>query len=302
VINPATESVVQTIDVGGTPDQIVSTAHGEVFVESNGTGSTPPFVVVINTSRMDVVATISAGSTPTGELFMTVTPNGQDVYVVDTYTDVVYEISSATNQLVATITLPAPASTPSSANTKATQIAASPDGQYIYSIGSSASEPEGSGENIVYVISVASDQLVATITLASPNSEGHITFTPNSKYAYVSDVYGNLYAISTSSQTVVATISIGAYPYWTAATSDNNYIYATNYNTDVIDIIAVSDNQVVASIPVGSQPISISILSYAPYAYVPNEVSGTVSVINTATQQLTTNIQIGGEPLYVVSH
>jgi YVTN family beta-propeller protein len=141
-------------------------------------------------------------------------------------------------------------------------VAITPDGSQLWALTTNAST-----ETTFYqVIAAANNATLATI-LAPGGGSSSITFTPDSKQAYIvesANIVEPLSAVDTSTF-VVTTIPVegGA----VAVTPDGNYIYATNYADNNVSVIATATNAVVANIPVGKQPFAIGIMPDLPFSF-----------------------------------
>jgi uncharacterized repeat protein (TIGR01451 family) len=70
---------------------------------------------------------------------------------------------------------------------------------------------------------------------------------------------GTALVIDTSTNTVVATIPVGAVPQGIAITPDGTRAYVANINSNNVSVIDTSTNTVVATIPVGVNPVGVAI-------------------------------------------
>ncbi len=112
-----------------------------------------------------------------------------------------------------------------------------------------------------------------------------LTFSTNlifANFAYVANLGGDtVFVIDTSTNNVIATITVGVDPSGVAITPNGQFAYVTNSNTDNVSVIDTSTNHVIATVPVGAGPFGIAITPNGQFAYVANSTS--VSVINTST-------------------
>ena len=124
-----------------------------------------------------------------------------------------------------------------------------------------------------------------------------VAITPNGLYAYVAN-YGSatVSVISTSSNSVVATILVGTNSQGVAITPNGQYVYVTNQGTATVSVISTATNTVVSTIPVGSSPFGVAITPNGLYAYVANAGSNTVSVISTSSNSVVATILVGTNP------
>ncbi len=91
---------------------------------------------------------------------------------------------------------------------------------------------------------------------------------------------GTVSVISDSSNTVVATMSVGYAPENIAYDQGKGEMFVTNYNSNNVSVISDSTNTVVATIPVGSEPSGVAYDPSMSEIFVANHDSGNVSVIS----------------------
>ena len=118
--------------------------------------------------------------------------------------------------------------------------------------------------------------------------------------AYVTNLSGTVSVIDTTTNTVVATIPVGAFPSGVAVTPDGTRVYVANIFNSISVIDAVT-NTVVATIPSGQFPTGIAITPDGTRAYVVNQIvtnqnKNTVSVIDTMTNTIIATISVGLGP------
>jgi YVTN family beta-propeller protein len=94
--------------------------------------------------------------------------------------------------------------------------------------------------------------------------------------------------IGTATNTVVATVPVGSFPYGVAVTPDGTHAYVANQGSNDVSVIDTASNTVVATIPVGNAPSGVAVTPDGLHAYVTNHPtgsggSGIVTVIDTAT-------------------
>jgi YVTN family beta-propeller protein len=119
-------------------------------------------------------------------------------------------------------------------------------------------------------------------------------------YAYVANFgTSTVSVISTATNTVAATVTVGPNPLEVAVTPNGLYAYATNYTSGTVSVISTATNTVVATITVGTNPQDVAVTPNGLYAYVANNGTGTVSVISTATNTVVATITVGTNPLGV---
>lgn len=121
-------------------------------------------------------------------------------------------------------------------------------------------------------------------------------------YAYVANYSSanTVSVINTSNNTVVKTISVGAYPWGVAVNQAGSIAYVTDQQGASVSVISTSTNTVTATITVGSGPLGVVFAPDGKTAYVANGGSNSVSVINTATKNVTATIPVGFAPYGIV--
>ncbi|MFM8602095.1 MAG: fibronectin type III domain-containing protein [Actinomycetota bacterium] len=128
----------------------------------------------------------------------------------------------------------------------------------------------------------------------------HSGLTPNGASLYVPDNSSSVRVINTSTNAVVATITVGSTPRSVAVTPDGTKAYVANYSSNTVSVINTATNTVTATITVGSVPNRVVISPDGTKAYVANYSGNSVSVINTATNTVTATIAIGQSPWSIV--
>jgi len=124
-------------------------------------------------------------------------------------------------------------------------------------------------------------------------SPGNIAIAPDGATVYESNTNSNsVSVISTSTNTVTATIPVGVHPGPMAITPDGSKVYVINYDSNFVSVISTANNTVTASVSVGQKPRSVVITPDGTKAYVPNNMGNSVSVISTATNTVTATVPL----------
>ncbi len=155
----------------------------------------------------------------------------------------------------------------------------------------------------VYVVDTTTKTVVTgpglPISLGSAYGGAYgIAMSPTG-FAYVSSPYYNTVSvINTATNTVSATIPVGALPYGVAINPAGTFAYVANYNDNTVSVINTTTNIVVGSpIGVGTHPYGISVSPGGNLIYVANSADNTVSVIAEATRATVgLAIPVGVEP------
>ncbi len=110
---------------------------------------------------------------------------------------------------------------------------------------------------------------------------------------------GEVWAIDTATDTVVAKVSVGRHPAHVVLTPDGRLAYVTNGGENTVSVVDIEARKTLANIPVGAYPHGIRISPDGKQAYVANLKGGTVSVIDTETGREANQIPVGKGPAQV---
>jgi YVTN family beta-propeller protein len=86
--------------------------------------------------------------------------------------------------------------------------------------------------------------------------------------------------ISTATNTVSETVSVGSAPYGVAVTPDSSRVYVANFGAGSVSVISTATNTVSATATVGSSPYGVAVSPDSSRVYATNAGAGTVSVID----------------------
>jgi YVTN family beta-propeller protein len=200
-------------------------------------------LLVLNARSGTIIATVAVGNTPSG---LAVSPDGSQVWVVNTQLNdglsaaagTITVVATATDLVVGTITTLDPGSI---------DVAFSPDGHSAY-VTNNGILASGS----VSVIDTATLSVVGTLTLAPPSSlttgwnPTSVAVSPDGQQVWVSEVNALdgssttpdfVYVFDATTDTQVAKITVGAGPYFMALSRDGRYAYvADKLSCDVREI------------------------------------------------------------------
>jgi YVTN family beta-propeller protein len=171
------------------------------------------------------------------------------------------------------------------------------------------------GSNSVSVIDTGALKRIATIPVG--RAPHNVQIAPDGKLAWVTNEgeqhtashganahgqqgatsgRGEIWAIDTSRNTVVARIPVGSHPAHVVVTPDGRFAYVTNGGDDTVSVVDISARAVVETVRVGEYPHGIRIAPEGKEAYVANLKGGTVSVIDTASMKEVAKIRVGKGP------
>ncbi|WP_445165919.1 VCBS domain-containing protein [Mycolicibacterium sp. Dal123E01] len=264
VIDTATKAVVATIGVGSTPFQIALAPNGFAYV----TTSDDNWVTVIDTATNTVKATIWVAGASYG---LAIDPSSGLAYAAQLSQNRVRLFNIATNTLTTTISLNGPVT-----------VALSPNGTLLYA---ATWEVSTSG---VSVINTATRSVVATIPLSSRplflavSPDGSMIYVTNSTTGTGDAIEpGNTVSvISTATNTVTATITVGDYPSDVAFSPDGKFAYVTNAYSGTVSVIDTATNTVTHTISAAMSPGFVTVSPDGHTAYVTDSVSNMISVID----------------------
>lgn len=227
-----------------------------------------------------VLATISVGfGVDLGPIAAAVTPDGSRAYVASPRTNTVSVIDTATNMVIAAVTV---GNYPSA-------VAISPDGSWVYVV--------NQGSDSVSVIDVASGKVVLTVPVGkSPagvavNADGRVYVTSSGSDS-VSVIYTQLFP----SQVVSTKIGMGASSFGVAVHPDGTRVYVTHIVTSSVSVIDTTKNAVVQSVKVGNVPWGVAVHPAGTRVYVTNAGDDNISVIDTASNANIETIAVGKTP------
>lgn len=277
-----------------------------IGLPASGTGNIPSFKAV-NTGSSPVTATIVG--TPVG--------TGGFAYIVNSGSNNVSVINTATNAVVATVAVGSnpngicvdpnynevyvvnnSSNTVSVINTLTNTVTATiPVGPSPWSVsvspdGSQAFVSDG-GDNNVEVINTTTNTIVANIPAGTnPNAS---VLSPNGGLLYVNSA-NSVLVINTTTQAIVATIPVGSAPQAILITPDGSKVYSADFGSNNVYVINTATNTVAGIIPVGVNPGGGSMSPDGSVVYIANLGSNSVSVISTATNTVTKTIPVGSGP------
>jgi len=110
---------------------------------------------------------------------------------------------------------------------------------------------------------------------------------------------GEIWAIDTSTDAVVAKVPVGMHPAHVVLTPDGRYAYVTNGGDNTVSVVDSATQRVVDTIPVGAYPHGVRISPDGTQVYIANLKGGTVSVIDTESRKQVAQIAVGKGPAQV---
>src|SRR5579883_3122476 len=93
-------------------------------------------------------------------------------------------------------------------------------------------------------------------------------------FAYVTTTPNLVQVIDSSTNTVVAKVTVGPDPYGLAVAPDGKHVYVVSISTNTVSIIDTATNAVVATVRVGIEPHFVAVAPDGQHAYVANSGDG----------------------------
>jgi YVTN family beta-propeller protein len=113
------------------------------------------------------------------------------------------------------------------------------------------------------------------------------------------DGAGEVWAIDTTTDTIVARVAVGKHPAHVVLGPDGRFAFVTNGGEGTVSVVDTEARRVVATIPVGAYPHGIRVSPNGKEVYVANLNGGTVSVIDTGERKEVAKIPVGKGPAQV---
>ncbi len=120
-------------------------------------------------------------------------------------------------------------------------------------------------------------------------------------FTYITAKPSSVTVINTSTDRVVATVTVGNDPFGVAITPDGTSAYVANSGSGSMSVIDTTSRTVVATIIVGGRPQAIAFTPDGSRAYVTNSTGSPpyVSVIDTSSRAVIAIVPVGGSPVGV---
>ena len=295
VIDAINHNIVETIDVGVVPIDVVIHPNGSRVYVTNRDSAT---VSVIDTATNTVIGSpIPVGDTPEG---IAISPDGTRIYVANQAQGgfgTVTVIDSTNDSVVTTV--------PIGSGSGPSGIAVHPDGSRVYVANVGTGSSPG---NTVTIIDTATNVIIKNVTVGT--APRHLGFTPDGRFVYVSNVASdNLSVIDTTTDTAVgAPFSVAAGPGGIAISADGNRAYVANGGPEVFsrpggvfDFVSVLDLSttpptLLRTVTVDQMPIDVAITPDRGCLFVANIRVHNISALDTQSDTVVATIPAGSNP------
>jgi serine/threonine-protein kinase len=254
VIDPATNAVVRTVQLGGGggPEGIAVDPDGEtVYVVNNGAGT----VDVVDAVSGEVRRTVPVDGSPTD---LAVAEDGR-VYVTSPSNRSLGEFGpeSDTRRLIE--------------EGRPQSLALSSDDETAY-----VTDFEGN----LLAVDLPSGRVTDRIPVG--NGPDGVALSPDETIAYVVNIEDDAVSVvDLAAGTTVATIAVGDRPISVAVHPDGDTAYVSNNESRSVSVIDTTTWEVVGELPVGQRPEAVAVAPDGGRVYVVNAGDATMSVIDT---------------------
>lgn len=232
VIDPATNTVTNTVTVGSTPYSSAYNQDGSKAYVANYGGKS---ISVIDTASLTVTDTISLN----GKVPMSLLTIGTRLYVtIQSGKLKVFDLTD--NSEVTELTI----------GSMPYNVTANRAGSKIYTA--------NFADTTVSVIDVAS---LSVDTIELNATPGALEVTPDGSKLYVTIPKGvskdKVFVVDTSNKTKIGSIPVGSQPYGMGISSDGAQGYVVNYGSDNMSIVDLSTDTVSSTITLGDAPYMV---------------------------------------------
>ncbi len=234
-------------------------------------------IAIVDASTFQLISAVTGSTTnPYG---IAATPDGTEVWVTESGTNIVSVVSTSSNSITSTIPV----------GIYPHGIAITPDGKTAYVANTGPNTGPG-GSYVVSIVDVASQKVTGTVDVGEAPQV--VVSTPAGSQIFVTSADG-VYAIPTSGGRVRRAPEPLHNPHGVSVTPDGTLAYVTDSERDQVVVLKTSDLRTVGRIPVGSTPWNTAFSADGGGAYVTNANDDTVSVIDTASRTVTNTIPLG---------
>jgi 6-phosphogluconolactonase len=224
-----------------------------------------------------------------------VDPSGKFAYVANTGITGIHPTGSVSGYSInpATGALTPIAGSPFAAGDSPYSVAVDSSGKFAYVVNTDGSNVSG------YTINPVTGALTPIagspfLTGAAPVSVAITRAKPIVRAVYVTNEGSkSVSVINPTTNTVVATVTVGPIPVDAVVTPNGASAYITDAGANTVSVINTATNSLAATVGVGWLPVDAAVTPDGSNVYVTNAGSGTVSVISTASNTVVATIPVG---------
>jgi len=277
IVTP-TNNLIATISPEGSPNDVITNAAGTIVYVANYGDIT---IDVIDASNNTITHTIVLTYDGAHPWDMVLNHDESVLYITSRSNGLVILVNAITNTVGASIPV----------GTTPYCICISPDGAKLYVTDNDPYVGK------VYIISTGSNTVIGHIDFPYNAQCYGICISPDGTKLYVANFGLNtISVINTTSNTIIATITVDINPQGICISPDGKTVYVSCYGDATVSVINAVSNTFIGTIPVGVHPYDIVISEDGSKVYVTNNAGDTVSVIDTQTGTVVMTINTGANP------
>jgi YVTN family beta-propeller protein len=212
---------------------------------------------------------------------LAVSPDGSQLWVADTGPQTgqgapteIQVISTATNQVTATLPLP----------TAPEQLVFSPSGGTVY-----VTTPNG-----LWIFNAATDRFAGVIPgLGDPRG---VAVSPDGSTVYVTNTVDNVVeVIDAATDRVTGTIPVGQEPWQLAVSSDGSTVYVADPDSNQVSVISTKTYTVTNTISLAGGPDTLALTPDGSQLWVAGITSAILTVVDTSNDSIVGSVNLGGD-------
>lgn len=169
-------------------------------------------------------------------------------------------------------------------------VTVNPTNGRVYVVNATLSVFDGNTQSRIANASIANSSISALGVAVDPT-----TSTVYAPYYSRQGTGGAVSVIDGMSNTIRATIPVGAAPYAAAVDPTNRRILTANHGGDTVSVIDADTNRVATTVRVGESPMEVAVDTSNGTAYCTNQV-GSLSIFEVNSPEVVTTIPVGRNP------
>jgi YVTN family beta-propeller protein len=214
------------------------------------------------------------------------------VYVTNSASNTLSVVDTATNRMVATI----------SVESSPVAVASGPDGKTVFTVGSRGPDEAGA----LFIIDASTYAVTAEATVGKTPSD--VAVSPDGRRAYVTNLNSaDLTVVDAASGAVLSTIALDGTPAAVAFAPDGETAYVAEGTGGVLFVIDVATQRVTGFLDTGFRAVDVAADPTRSLVYVvdpgpetlgrtPSRTEGSIRVVDTSTLSLVDSVPVGATP------
>jgi YVTN family beta-propeller protein len=126
-----------------------------------------------------------------------------------------------------------------------------------------------------------------------------VAVRPDGAIVYVcnaSSFSNSVSVINTATNTVIATVTVGALPYGVVFSSDSTRAYVSNISGNSVSVLDAQAHSLITNVLIGASPIGVALTPDGSQLYVAVSGNDKVNIVSTATNTMTGSISVAAGP------